>query len=155
MFVDQSFEVPLKLACYIPVLDEKSKLHVLRHGRSRQIRARHENGVSIREDKSGAVPLVCHYASGPVRLQQVYLLEDYTAELAACHGIHSYGGVNLTLKDLLCRSAEILGDHVLTRERVLEQDIIPDQEIISDQDIIPEQDIISDPILSQLHSGSR
>ena len=48
MFVDQSFEVPLKLACYIPVLDEKSKLHVLRHGRSRQIRARHENGVSIR-----------------------------------------------------------------------------------------------------------
>ena len=47
MFVDQSFEVPLKLACYIPVLDEKSKLHVLRHGRSRQIRARHENGVPI------------------------------------------------------------------------------------------------------------
>ena len=114
-----------------------------------------EGGVSIREDKSGAVPLVCHYASGPVRMQQVYLLEDYTAELAACHGIHSYGGVNLTLKDLLCWSAEILGDHVLTRERVLEQDIIPDQEIISDQDIIPEQDIISDPVLSQLHSGSR
>ena len=80
-----------------------------------------ENGVSISEDKSGAVPLVCHYTSGPVRIQQIYLLEDYTAELASVHGIHSYGGVNLTLKDLLCWNAEILGERTLTRQRLFNQ----------------------------------
>lgn len=34
------------------------------------------------------------------RTANVYALEDYTEELAASHGIHSYGGVNLTLTDL-------------------------------------------------------
>ena len=63
--------------------------------------------------------MVCHYTSGPVRFKSVYALEDYTEELAASHGIHSYGGVNLTLNDLKEWSREILGDRVLSKAQVL------------------------------------
>ena len=72
-----------------------------------------ENGVSISEENTGVIPLVCHYTSGPVRIENVYLLEDYTAEQASSHGIRSYGGVSLTLDDLNKWSEEILGDWVL------------------------------------------
>ena len=72
-----------------------------------------ENGVSISEENTGVIPLVCHYTSGPVRIENVYLLEEYTAEQASGHGIRSYGGVNLTLEDLNKWSEEILGDWVL------------------------------------------
>ena len=80
-----------------------------------------EDGVSILENKTGVIPLGCHYTSGPVRIQNIYLLEDYTAELASSHGIHSYGGVNLTLEDLTGWSQEILGDHILTKELIFNQ----------------------------------
>ena len=72
-----------------------------------------ENGVSISEENTGVIPLVCHYTSGPVRIENVYLLEEYTAEQASSHGIRSYGGVSLTLDDLNKWSEEILGDWVL------------------------------------------
>lgn len=69
-----------------------------------------EHGVSIAERQSGAIPLVCQYTSGPVRFEGVYLLQDYTQEQAAGHGIRSYGGVTLSLNDLLKWSAEIFND---------------------------------------------
>lgn len=75
-----------------------------------------ENGVVIDEEKTGAIPMVCHYTSGPVRLESVYMLEDYTEEQAANHGIRGYGGVNLTLSDLQTWSEEILGDMALSAE---------------------------------------
>lgn len=78
-----------------------------------------EDGVVILEEDSGVIPMVCHYRSGPVRLEKVYLLEDYTAEKAAAHGIHNYGEVNLQLDDLLQWNEEILGDRALTRDRAL------------------------------------
>lgn len=78
-----------------------------------------EDGVSLNQETSGVLPLVCHYVSGPVRLGNVYLLEDYTEELAAQHGIRSYGGVTLRLSDLQTRCAEIFGDRVLTRSDIL------------------------------------
>ena len=77
-----------------------------------------ENGVSISEDKTGVIPMVCHYTSGPVRIENIYLLEDYTAEQASSHGIRSYGGVNLTLEDLNSWSEEILGDWVLSKNEI-------------------------------------
>ena len=80
-----------------------------------------EDGVSILEDKTGVIPLVCHYTSSPVRIKNIYPLEDYTSELASSHGIHSYGGVNLTLEDLTGWSEEILGNWVLTREVLFNQ----------------------------------
>lgn len=72
-----------------------------------------ESGVSIAEQQSGPIPLVCQYSSGPVRFEGVYLLQDYTQEQAASHGIRSYGGVILSLDDLLKWSADIFGDTAL------------------------------------------
>mgnify|MGYP004714311893 CR=1 FL=1 len=42
-----------------------------------------EDGVSIERKTTGVIPLVCQYTSGPVRFENVYLLEEYTEELAA------------------------------------------------------------------------
>lgn len=78
-----------------------------------------ENGVTISETNTGAIPMVCHYTSGPVRIDDVYLLENYTAEQAAAHGIRDYGGVILKLDELQNRSNEILGDFVLSEAQVL------------------------------------
>ncbi len=79
-----------------------------------------EEDVSISTENTGVVPLVCHYNSSPVRLEQVYPLEDYTEELAARHGIKSYGGVTLSLEELKQESADIFGEWIL-----LKSDIIP------------------------------
>lgn len=78
-----------------------------------------EDGVSIDRDTTGVLPLVCQYSGSPVRFDNVYLLEDYTEELAAAHGIRSYGGVALHLEDLQKWSSEILGDFILTKDQVL------------------------------------
>ena len=78
-----------------------------------------ENGVSIDRDVTGVIPLVCQYTSGPVRFDNIYLLEDYTEELASSHGIRNYGGIVLRLEDLQKWSDEILGDFVLTKDQVL------------------------------------
>lgn len=72
-----------------------------------------EEGVSIVEDQSGPIPLVCQYASDPVHFENIYLLQDYTQEQAARHGIRSYGGVTLSLDDLLKWSSEVFGDNAL------------------------------------------
>lgn len=78
-----------------------------------------EEGITITEEKTGIIPMVCQYKSGPVRMDSVYLLEDYTEELAAKHGILGYGGVNLKLEDLQTWSEEILGEWVITAEEAL------------------------------------
>lgn len=71
-----------------------------------------EQGLSLAEEQSGPIPLVCQYSSGPVRFENVCLLQDYTQEQAARHGIRSYGGVILSLDDLLQWSSSIFGDKV-------------------------------------------
>lgn len=78
-----------------------------------------QNGISISEENTGIVPLVCHYTSGPVRLKSVYLLEDYTEKLAQSHGIIPYGGVSFHLKSLQQWSDEILGNWVLSASQIL------------------------------------
>ncbi|MDE6362936.1 MAG: CapA family protein, partial [Lachnospiraceae bacterium] len=78
-------------------------------------------GISISEENTGIVPLVCHYTSGPVRLKNVYLLEDYTEKLAQSHGIIPYGGVAFHLSSLQKWSEEILGNWVLTADQILNQ----------------------------------
>lgn len=77
-----------------------------------------EDGVVISEDKTGVLPMVCHYTSA-TQLEDVYMLEDYTEEMAVNHGIHSYGGVNLTLGALQEWSDEILGDFVISKDEAL------------------------------------
>lgn len=74
-----------------------------------------EDGIAIAEERTGALPLVCHYTSGPIRLENVYLLEDYTEEQASHHGIRNYGGVVLKLSDLQAWSDEIIGEWILKK----------------------------------------
>ncbi len=72
-----------------------------------------EGNVEIDEEGTGVLPMVCHYTANPVRLESVYLLEDYTEEKAASHGIKSYGGVDLYLSDLRAWSDEVFGENIL------------------------------------------
>lgn len=83
------------------------------------------SGVSISEENSGVIPLVCHYSSGPVRLKNVYLLENYTEALAQSHGIISYGGVAFHLSSLQKWSDEILGSWVLSADEISQQYYAP------------------------------
>lgn len=78
-----------------------------------------EDGVFVSETGSGVLPLVCHYKSGPVRLENVYLLEDYTEEMASRHGIRNYGGIALSLEELQSWSADIFGDFLLKKSDIL------------------------------------
>lgn len=77
-----------------------------------------EEGVTLAEEQTGVLPLVCHYRSGPVRLENVYFLEDYTEEQAARHGIRSYGGETLRLSDLQAWCNEIIGSWVLKKSDI-------------------------------------
>lgn len=79
-----------------------------------------EDQVFIDGARSGALPLVCHYKSGPVRLVGVYPLEEYTEEQALKHGIWNYGGVPLHLETLQAKAQEILGDSLLSISDILE-----------------------------------
>ena len=78
-----------------------------------------EDRIYIDEERSGALPLVCHYKTGPNRLVGVYPLEEYTEEQALKHGIWNYGGVPLHLADLQDSAREILGDRLLSVSDIL------------------------------------
>jgi len=78
-----------------------------------------EDGIAIEEENTGVVPLVCHYNANPVRMEQVYLLEDYTQEQADAHGIKIYGEVDLIFDDLHLWTEEVFGEKVLTKDEVL------------------------------------
>ncbi len=79
------------------------------------------NSISISEETTGVIPLVCHYSSGPVRFKNIYLLENYTETLAQSHGIIYYGGVAFHLNSLQKWSDEILGSWVLSAEKINQQ----------------------------------
>ena len=71
------------------------------------------NGVvSIDRERTGSIPLVFQYYSGPLRFGGVYLLEEYTQAVADKHGIRNWGHKNLYVSDLWQWSEEILGDSV-------------------------------------------
>ena len=79
-----------------------------------------EDGITIWEANTGVVPLVCHYRRQGLRHENVYLLEDYTQELADAHGIHTYAPeIRLRMEDLQRWSDETFGYWVLSAEQVL------------------------------------
>lgn len=92
-----------------------------------------EDGVVISEENTGVFPMVCQYKSGPVRFENVYLLEEYTPELAGRHGIRNYGGVNLTVEDLQQWSDEILGEWVLPISDVVGSDQDTQEEQVDEE----------------------
>lgn len=71
-----------------------------------------DDGVIIDREKTGSIPLVCQYSAGPLRFQAIYLLEEYTQDVADKHGIRSWGKKNLYVDDLWKWADEILGDSV-------------------------------------------
>lgn len=78
-----------------------------------------ENDIVFVPEKTGAIPLVCHYTSGPVRIENIYPLEAYTEEKAARHGIISYGGISFHLSDLIKWSEEVIGPWILSTSEIL------------------------------------
>ena len=78
-----------------------------------------EDEAYIVEEETGVLPMVCHYNAMPVTMESVYLLEDYTEEQAASHGIKAYGGVVLRLSDLLEWTTEVFDGWVLSADQVL------------------------------------
>ena len=81
-----------------------------------------ETGITLTAENTGVLPLVCHYNSNPVRLENVYPLEEYTEEMAQRHGIWQYGEVPLHLEELQSHSNTIFGDMVLSIANILESD---------------------------------
>lgn len=71
-----------------------------------------DDGTIIDKELSGSIPLVCQYSAGPLRFQAIYLLEEYTQDVANKHGIRSWGKKNLYVDDLNQWAQEILGDSV-------------------------------------------
>lgn len=78
-----------------------------------------EDGITLDKTRTGVIPLVCHYSASPVRIKTICPLEEYTQEMAAKHGIISYGGVSFSLSDLQSQSAGTFGDWVLQKNSVL------------------------------------
>lgn len=79
-----------------------------------------EGGAYIVQENTGVLPMVCHYNAMPVRMESVYLLEDYTEEQAASHGIKAYGGVDLRLSDLSEWTTEVFEGWILTADQILQ-----------------------------------
>lgn len=79
-----------------------------------------ETDIYISEDNTGVLPLVCHYNSEPVRLENVYPLEEYTEEMALRHGIWQYGEVPIHLDELQAQSDTIFGEMVLSVADILQ-----------------------------------
>lgn len=69
-----------------------------------------EDGAIIDKEATGSIPLVCQYKAGPLRFSAIYLLEEYTQEIANKHGIRSWGQKNLYLEDLQKWTVEIIGE---------------------------------------------
>lgn len=80
-----------------------------------------EDGVYVDEKKSGVLPLVMEYLSGPLRFEGVYALEDFTDELASKHGIRGWGGVTLTVDKLKEWSSQIFGEWAVSKDFILNQ----------------------------------
>ncbi len=72
---------------------------------------KNEDGtVSINEEETGVIPLVCQYTQGSVRIDNIYFLEDYTEELALQHGMYTYAGIPFHASDMFELSEEVFGD---------------------------------------------
>lgn len=83
-----------------------------------------EDGIAIAQQDTGVLPLVNHYNYNPFRYESVYLLEDYTEEMAQRHGIRTRpdGEPAFRLADMQTLSQSVFGDMVMTRAQILKQD---------------------------------
>lgn len=80
------------------------------------------DSVKIKEDETGAVPMVYQYGSNN-RFTGLYFLDEYTKELAASHTIHNRGGIGFTLENLESWANEVLGEWRLNGDDILKEKI--------------------------------
>ena len=78
-----------------------------------------EDGAHVDLDNSGALPLVEYQTWGPLYIQGVYPLEDFTAEMAAKHASNYRGGGAMTLDTLNQWNSNLFGGFSLTKEDIL------------------------------------
>lgn len=80
-----------------------------------------KDGIAIDEKNTGALPLVNHYTSGPTTIRNIYLLEDYSQDLANQHGItpNTGGEVKLSMDEFNSWSKQCFGDFLLTKSAIL------------------------------------
>ena len=69
-----------------------------------------EGEISINEEETGVIPLVCQYTQGSVRIENIYFLNDYTEEMAKRHGMYTYAGIPLHQEDLVNLSQKVFGE---------------------------------------------
>ena len=72
-----------------------------------------EGEFYINEEETGVLPLVCQYTQGSVRIDNIYLLDEYTEELALKHGMYTYAGIPFHAEDMTSLSEEVFGDWAL------------------------------------------
>lgn len=82
-----------------------------------------EDSVEILEEETGAIPMICHYTSGAIRLENVYFLDGYTEEKAKTHGIHAFDSADYTLENLQRWANEVLGEWLLLSDDVFHERI--------------------------------
>ena len=69
-----------------------------------------EGEISINEEETGVIPLVCQYTQGSVRIENIYFLHEYTEEMAQRHGMYTYAGIALHKDDLVNLSQKVFGE---------------------------------------------
>ncbi len=78
-----------------------------------------KDGAHVDLDTSGALPLVEYQTYGPLVIQGVYPLEDFTAEMAANHASNYRGGGTMNLETLNQWNNNLFGQYSLTKEDIL------------------------------------
>ena len=78
-----------------------------------------KDGASVDLDNSGALPLVEYQTWGPLYIQGVYPLEDFTAEMAANHASNFRSGGGMTLDLLHQWDNNLFGEYSLTKSDIL------------------------------------
>lgn len=78
-----------------------------------------KDGAKVDLDNSGALPLVEYQTWGPLYIQGVYPLEDFTADMAAHHASNFRGGGGMNLDLLHQWDSNLFGEYSLTKEDIL------------------------------------
>ena len=85
---------------WVRILGGMAKLTIVKDG----------SGTYIDESTARAIPLVNHYTSPGNLVKGVYSLKNYTADLAAKHGLKPRKGIVVTVENLTNHAQKIFGD---------------------------------------------
>ncbi len=78
-----------------------------------------KDGAKVDLDNSGALPMVEYQTWGPLYIQGVYPLEDFTADMASHHAANFRDGGGMNLDLLHQWDSNLFGPYSLTKEDIL------------------------------------